>query len=64
MKVIKLNFLSKDLSSLINISFAYEHTRMAKMWHVFGLWGCQRCFKVCQRWFVVYIDELLPVLSN
>ena len=37
---------------------------MAEMWHGVGLRDCQRCFKVCQRWLVVYVDELLSVLSK
>jgi len=43
-KIIKLKFSSKNLSSLINISFAYArshmHTQMAEMLHAFGLRGC------------------------
>jgi len=38
------------------------HTTMAEMLYVFGLRGCLRCFKVCQRCFIVHADVFLSVL--
>jgi len=40
------------------------HTRMAEMLHALGLRGCYRCFKACQRWFIVHVDIFWSVLSK
>ena len=42
----------------------HMYTTMADMWHVFGLRGCWRCFKVCKQCFVVHINLFLSVLSK